>query len=218
MTQKRLPAAERREQILRTARTMIRERGIDGFALRELARELGIRAPSLYRYFESKESLLIELQVESIRLATACIAEHAAAWEGAQETPPQAALAGILGSVSGAFAMPVEHSELLSLSTGPRRFLSDKGFDVLREDLKGLFAGPYERLHRAAVTGALCEGDAGARTIRLWMLVQGAFACAKYSRVLPGWPTSIAEALPATRDLLRGWGASEETLRGIDAP
>jgi AcrR family transcriptional regulator len=53
--------AERREQrvaeILATAWDLARVHGIGGLSLHALARELGIRQPSLYAYFESKDAL-----------------------------------------------------------------------------------------------------------------------------------------------------------------
>src|SRR6478609_3212329 len=47
-----------RDAILDTARTMIVARGIDAFSLRRLAKELGVTAPSLYRFFDSKDAIV----------------------------------------------------------------------------------------------------------------------------------------------------------------
>jgi len=53
--------AERREarigQILASAWPLARENGIAGVSLRALAREVGMRQPSLYEYFDSKHAL-----------------------------------------------------------------------------------------------------------------------------------------------------------------
>jgi AcrR family transcriptional regulator len=53
--------ADRREaarsQILEHAWELARERGLLGFSLRDLARRLGMAAPSLYSYFDSKAAL-----------------------------------------------------------------------------------------------------------------------------------------------------------------
>ncbi|HVM26221.1 MAG TPA: TetR/AcrR family transcriptional regulator [Mycobacteriales bacterium] len=53
--------AERREaaraEILRVAGQLAREHGLAGLSLRDLARRLGMAAPSLYSYFESKNAL-----------------------------------------------------------------------------------------------------------------------------------------------------------------
>jgi AcrR family transcriptional regulator len=47
-----------RDAILGTARTMVVAEGIDGFSLRRLAAELGVTAPSLYRFFDSKDAIV----------------------------------------------------------------------------------------------------------------------------------------------------------------
>jgi AcrR family transcriptional regulator len=58
--QKRLPPAERRADIIRRACSFFAERGFEG-GTRELARELGITQPLLYRYFPAKEDLIREV-------------------------------------------------------------------------------------------------------------------------------------------------------------
>jgi AcrR family transcriptional regulator len=47
-----------RDGILDAARTMIVAEGIDGFSLRRLAARLGVTAPSLYRFFDSKDAIV----------------------------------------------------------------------------------------------------------------------------------------------------------------
>src|SRR5262249_526998 len=58
--QNRLPPAERRAGIIRKATGFFAERGFEG-GTRELARELGITQPLLYRYFPAKEDLIHEV-------------------------------------------------------------------------------------------------------------------------------------------------------------
>ncbi|WP_067542076.1 TetR/AcrR family transcriptional regulator [Nocardia crassostreae] len=44
--------------IRRVARSLLVEQGLDAITLRAIARELGITAPALYRYYESREALV----------------------------------------------------------------------------------------------------------------------------------------------------------------
>ncbi len=46
-----------REEILQAAWTQVRERGLAGLSLRDLAAAVGMRAPSLYSYFASKADI-----------------------------------------------------------------------------------------------------------------------------------------------------------------
>jgi AcrR family transcriptional regulator len=45
-------------EIKRTARAVLVEHGVEGLALRAVAREMGMTAPALYRYFASREELV----------------------------------------------------------------------------------------------------------------------------------------------------------------
>lgn len=57
---RRLPPAERREKILEKAVELFAEHGFES-STRELARQLGITQPLLFRYFPSKEDLIQEV-------------------------------------------------------------------------------------------------------------------------------------------------------------
>src|SRR3954468_13040624 len=45
-------------EIKETARQVLVDQGVDGLALRAVAREMGMTAPALYRYFSSREDLV----------------------------------------------------------------------------------------------------------------------------------------------------------------
>ena len=55
----RLPAAQRREQLLETAVTLCAERGYSGATTSQLAKAAGVTEPILYRHFSSKKNLFI---------------------------------------------------------------------------------------------------------------------------------------------------------------
>jgi AcrR family transcriptional regulator len=48
-------------EIKDTARRILVAEGVDGLALRAIAREMGMTAPALYRYFPSREDLVVHL-------------------------------------------------------------------------------------------------------------------------------------------------------------
>ena len=52
-----MPAAERREVIVRTATGVFAERGYDGASIDEIARRSGVSAPVVYDHFASKQDL-----------------------------------------------------------------------------------------------------------------------------------------------------------------
>lgn len=57
-----------RARILEAAWRLARREGLAAISLRELGREVGMRAPSLYRYFSSKNALYDAMFAESVRL------------------------------------------------------------------------------------------------------------------------------------------------------
>jgi len=60
-TQKRLPAAERRELVLESAGELFGERGYAHTSLDEIAAAAGVTKPILYRHFDSKKALYLAL-------------------------------------------------------------------------------------------------------------------------------------------------------------
>ncbi|MCG8925932.1 TetR/AcrR family transcriptional regulator [Lentzea sp. CC55] len=71
---KRLSKQERRDQLLATARRMVREEGADRLTLARLSDQAGVSKPVVYDHFPSRSVLLIELyrtvdaeQVQALR-------------------------------------------------------------------------------------------------------------------------------------------------------
>jgi AcrR family transcriptional regulator len=87
---RRLPAAQRRELILRAAAAVIAERGHHGAGMDEIAGRAGVSAPVLYDHFASKVALHVAL-LERIReeLRTLWV-EHLAGDEPADVRVPRA--------------------------------------------------------------------------------------------------------------------------------
>ncbi len=57
----------RRQALLRAARVLTSELGPSAFSLNELARRARVSKPNIYRYFESREAVLLEVWVEEVR-------------------------------------------------------------------------------------------------------------------------------------------------------
>jgi len=57
---------ERRQSILRAAIELLDEAGIEGTTLSEIARQAGLSKANCYRYFESREAILLELTLDEI--------------------------------------------------------------------------------------------------------------------------------------------------------
>jgi AcrR family transcriptional regulator len=64
-----------RDLILDTAERLFAARGVEGVALRDLAREMGLTAPSLYNYFPSKQALYDAVLERGLRPIVEIVAE-----------------------------------------------------------------------------------------------------------------------------------------------
>ena len=59
--------SEQRENILAHACDLYLEEGLEGFSMRKLAKRVGVTAPALYRHFESREQVLVDVVREAFR-------------------------------------------------------------------------------------------------------------------------------------------------------
>ena len=78
----RLPAAERRRQLLDVSVELFAERGFDGTSMADLAEAAGVTKPVLYQHFRSKRALYAELLEEVSHLLLDQVAKAAAAADG----------------------------------------------------------------------------------------------------------------------------------------
>src|ERR1051325_7581306 len=60
-TRRERPRSGTEREIRQTARSLLVQQGREAVTLRAIARELGITAPALYRYYDSREDLLRQL-------------------------------------------------------------------------------------------------------------------------------------------------------------
>jgi AcrR family transcriptional regulator len=75
-----------REEILASAAKIIHHEGLPGLSMRALALSVGVSAPTIYDYFESKEAVLQELHLKGLERLEALFQR---AGEGAEPGLPQ---------------------------------------------------------------------------------------------------------------------------------
>ena len=86
--------AERSETILAAATSLLDEKGVEGATLTEIARRAGVSKANCYRYFESREAILLELAIDAARVWAAQVIERLAPLAGS----------GDVDAVASAFA------------------------------------------------------------------------------------------------------------------
>ena len=77
-----------RERILDVAEALFAERGLAGTAVRDIAREANLTAPSLYNHFDGKQALYEAVLARGVQPLFAIITENNARAEAAADAPP----------------------------------------------------------------------------------------------------------------------------------
>jgi AcrR family transcriptional regulator len=130
-------------EIKDTARAILVSEGPAGLTLRAIAREMGMSAPALYRYFQSREELLQDL-------VTDLYAEVSTAMETARDAEPADAAPARLRAVSRAFrAWATSHPAEFALVFGSRRLPSPTEEPGGHSRFGGVFGGLIAQIYRA---------------------------------------------------------------------
>lgn len=187
---------------------LIAEDGIESFTLARLAEKTASAVGAVYRYFPSKEALLVALQRQilgSLHLELVAVLEDS--------QPPLTRLWSATRWYSNLPQTRPREMALVAIAVGSPRILlpGDEAAAVL-EAAEPLFAALAELITEATKAGELEKGDARERAIELWAALHGVLQIQKLARVSPSLDAvSLAPAL--VRDLLRGWGAREDSLK-----
>lgn len=211
--------SEQREKILACACDLYLEDGLEGFSMRKLARAVGVTAPALYRHYESKERVLLDVVGEAYR----SLAEYL--YRGLQGRTPEERfrLAG-----EGYLAFALENARLYEVLFA---FPDLIGMEDLPEEVEGQACaiGQFwnDRVRECMDAGLLEPGDPGELSASLWAHAHGlvsiwlrgmvdlddegfrAFYRESSRRVLAGLATDVLRA--------RLRSATAETARAAEA-
>ena len=153
------------EQILESACRLYLSDGFEGFSMRKLAREVGVTAPALYKYYGSKEDVLAAVVAEGYRQ----FSQHLyRALEG--RTPGER----LAMAAQGYLQYSLEHSSFYeAMYTAPEMI----GMERLPEEItqQGCAIGQFwaDRVRECMDAGLLREGDAMAVSTTMWAHAHG---------------------------------------------
>ncbi|MFN0146022.1 MAG: TetR/AcrR family transcriptional regulator [Dehalococcoidia bacterium] len=186
------PARLGPHSVLAAARALLEERGLAALTMRELARRLGVQAPSLYFHVRDRDALLSELIDEGVR-------ELGQRLDRAVKDSATTAGA-LLGMADAYCAFAGANPELISLMFGPCPDGQSPGFDPGAGAAAPLFA---------TVSAAVPPADVAPLAQAYWALVHGFSMLANAGQFrLPGADPAIAMRR-AVVALLDGWGRAE---------
>jgi AcrR family transcriptional regulator len=149
-----------RARILEAAWTLARRDGLAAVSFREVARMVGMRAPSLYTYFDSKNALYDAMYAESVtKLHDALGARREGATPEETLRDVQHAFIGFMASNPARYQIIVERP-VPGFEPTPESFaLAQRGFSVARDALAavGITDERAVDMWRALNTGLLTQ-------------------------------------------------------------
>lgn len=221
------------ERIVETAMSMLEQEGFEALTIQRLAKKLGYAVGALYRYFVSKDALLVALlhrvmdringdMSTGLELFDAARSERLAA----QSLPADAPLDKddamqrllVLTNVYLSFARrrPAEYGLISTLMGDPREFLATEAAAPIFPGLVRMQLMLTSVINDAVEAGALAKGDARERGVILWSAVQGVLQLRKLGRFgVAG--VELERLAPITlRTLLIGWGGDSARIEALN--
>ena len=223
----RLGSRERRrlestERIVEAAADLIRRDGYGALTMQRLATKLGYAVGALYRYFDSKDALLVAVLGRALDRLRDDLLETRERVEASQDaSQPPLALRLVVGAVltfeTFAERWPEEQRVIGSALGDPRELTETPGGARVIPQIDALRRHFALLLDDAVEEGALAPGDAEGRAVVLWAAAHGSLQLARLGRLgLPAFmPREIASNAATT--LLRGWGAEPAALEAAAA-
>ena len=216
--------ARRSDEFLRAALAIVVDHGFEALTMARLAQEVDTAIGSVYRYYQSKDHLLLAVQTRAIEKLTAtCVASVPPVVEAVIERRPDddrtLVELVVLGRwfCAAADVLPEEVRLLQMVSARRASALGPGGGDSLLPTVLAFLAPIVERIAEAAEAGTITDGVALGRAV-LWLTaIGGVLEADDLERYLPDVLGGGRLARQLSGDLLAGWGADRASLARIDA-
>jgi AcrR family transcriptional regulator len=200
--------SEHGERILGCACELYLRDGFEGFSMRKLAREVGVTAPALYRHYEGKEALLLDVVKEAFKV----MAQHLYTALGGPDPRERFRMAG---QAYLDFAM--EHPRFYEITYSYHQWL---GLDEPPAEIAPLACGIgqfwNDRVRECMDAGFLADDDPDAVSLALWAQAHGLISV--YQRGLLGVTSDEFRELYRAQmsRLIAGVGSDEDRARVRD--
>jgi AcrR family transcriptional regulator len=209
-------------QIQEIAKAIILEVGLDGLTMNLLAKRLGTSPSSLYRYYPSKEAILVALQVEAIGEIEDELLSRLAAFDREQSASPDVRTDALKRCLL-AFDVYARGGEEGATREGlidaflsqPKPFLSVIQAQEVNRRLSRVLALCVRVLDKAVDAGALEAGDNEQRSHLLWASLHGLGQFKKRDRIQPEKLRAQALKRALYRSVFQGFGASKGDLQKV---
>ncbi len=190
--------------------------GLDGFSVQKLADRVDLTPGALYRYFDSRDEILISVQLDVLEVFGAYLRRILGRLADA---PPLVRITTLCRAYMALDDLQPQRFRLIGrLVSDPDPLFSDEAARpamMKTLELLGLLAGV---ITEAQTAGSLGGGDALKRAVLAWSSIQGVVERRKLTRMAPASLDASQLADELLRTLLVGWGAAENAARDAVAP
>ena len=212
----------RHRAFLATAKRIVAAEGLDALTMQRLATELDCAVGTAYTYFPSKSALVAELQADAIETLAGSYLLFRERFDAGDATGRVAALAHVVGFgrfwIATFDTFPDEARLLQLLMAEPSMTLiADDDLSRVVPSAMRLLDHARTAIARAATVGAVEEGDAMERSVRLAAALNGVLLLDRLVRVDGELFDGTRHGCDLLSELLRGWGADVDELRTASA-
>ena len=157
--------SEQREHILACACDLYLEKGLDGFSMRKLAKQVGITAPAIYRHYDGREEVLSDILREAHQTFSQYLYRALRA-----PTP----LERFFGAGEGYLDFVFDHPRWYGmLHTAPEHL----GMESVPDDIKAMGCAIHQfwidRVRECMEAGILKAGDPIETSVTMWAHAHG---------------------------------------------
>jgi len=154
-----------RETILACASELYLTEGLDGLSMRKLAKEVGVTAPALYRYYDGREAVLADLVREAHKVFIGYIRR------GLEAPTP---LERFKNAGDGYLDFALDHPRWFAIMfSGPERL----GMDSIPEDIEAMGCAIHQfwndRVNECMRAGVLKDGNPEDVSLTMWAHAHG---------------------------------------------
>ena len=192
---------QRFEAIHSAAFGIVRSSGVEALTIQRLAKEMNWALGSIYRYYPSKEALLMGLELHAVHRVVAVLLEQLE--EPLSPVQQLRALASKYGSLAD--ELPEEFALVCLMLGDPRPHLPQESGEEVMNRVTPFLERVSRVFAQADTAGDLTIPDPMDATLQFWMAIHGATRLEKLRRFDPERFESRRLVHQVAETLLQGW-------------
>ena len=193
---------ERMTRLHQAARRHIAKYGVQGLQLKELAKDLGYTSPALYRYYPSKEALIVDLQKETLQQMHRALTDFLTVF--ASSSPLVKLILCTKFYIGYAKNSPASFALNNSVFSSTSPILDGENREAIIQAMQSILLLIQEQFQQLDIKG---EPSNFTRTMCLWSSLHGVLLTQKYQDDF-----AIPSPNHLVSTLLLGWGIPKSNL------